>query len=135
MIINVDCDGVLVPNIHEESLFWRIKNHGYSFADCSQIWDWYSKLVETVELPVNELFLRYLNSLKEQGHSIRLWTNRMYTLKNATLKNLGDWTRIFDSFEFHQGRKGHTQVEGVVIDNSKQYLSCGQVGVHYEWRY
>lgn len=134
MLINVDCDGVIVSNIHEELLFDRIKNHGYSFDECNPIWDWYSELIETVELLVNEGLLRYLYSLNKQGYLIRLWTNRMHTLKSATLKNLGDWTNIFDSFEFYSGQKKHSKVEGIVIDNSKQYLSCGQIGIHYEWR-
>jgi hypothetical protein len=133
-LINVDCDGVLVPNVHEDTLFSKVRNEGYSFADTSQIFDWYTELVETKPLDVNHHVMGFLQRKKEEGHAIRLWTNRMYTLRNATIRNLGDYKSIFDSFEFHSGRKHLSQVEGTVIDNSEKYLHCGESGIHYEWR-
>ena len=133
-LINVDCDGVLLSNAHEITLFTKVENEGFSLADSSQIWDWYSKLVETKPLDVNHYLMHFLQERKEEGHPIRLWTNRSYTLKDATLRNFGDYKSMFDSFKFHDGRKHLSQVEGIVIDNTRKYLSCGEIGIHYEWR-
>jgi len=131
VLINVDFDGVIIPNTHEEFLFRKIKEKGWSFMDNSPVWDWYEKVVCN-PLQLNIPFLMFLNRLKERKHYIRLWTNRAYTLKEFTVNNLGEYASIFDSFHFYNGCKSTSQVEGMVIDNSLQYLSCGEVGIHYK---
>ena len=134
MIINVDCDGVLVPNTHEESLFERIERENFSFDNSSVIWDWYSELINTQPLPLNLPLLSLLQKKKDEGDVIRLWTNRGYTLKSATLDNLGEWTSLFDSFMFFSGLKHLSRVEGICVDNHKRYLSCGEMGgIQYKY--
>ena len=131
MLINVDCDGVLVPNSHESSLFERCKQHGLGFEDTSEVWNWYERLVHNNPLPLNIQLLNWLSLQKDKGHSIRLWTNRMYTLRRTTIDNLGNWKSLFDSFQFHSGRKLASRVDGVVIDNDPKYLKCGEFGIHF----
>ena len=132
-IINVDFDGVLATNTHEDRLICKVKDEGYSFNDLSPIWDWYDKLVNTVMLPINTMLMNYLAQLRNEGHSIRLWTNRSYTLRCATERNLGVYTHIFDDMLFYAGQKHFSTVEGVVIDNDYKNLSCGQAWFHYSW--
>jgi hypothetical protein len=96
------------------------------------MFDWYTKLVETTPLDVNHHVMKFLQEKKEEGHHIRLWTNRMYTLKDTTLRNLGDYRSIFDSFEFHSGEKSSSRVEGLVIDNHEKYLHFGEFGILHQ---
>lgn len=134
MLINVDFDGVVVPNTYEKLLFEKVNNENLSFSDNSSVWDWYDKLVIN-PLELNTQFLRYLVKLRNEGNHIRLWTNRAYTLKKQTLYNLNCWTGLFDSFEFYNGKKSISKVEGIAIDNSINNLSCAEFGgIHYEWR-
>jgi len=133
MIINVDFDGVLVPNTHENTLMTKVKNEGLSLDHYNSIWDWYAKVVIT-PLPLNIPLLKWLSSLKDNGHTIRLWTNRNTDNIVPTMNNISAWKGLFDSFNFYSGRKIESRVEGIVIDNSKSNLICGQVGVHYEWK-
>lgn len=133
-LINVDCDGVLLSNSHEHTLLSKVKNEGWSLADSSQIWDWYDKLINIKPLDINHHLMHFLQTKKDERYAIRLWTNRPYTLKNTTIRNLNGYQSIFDSFKFYDGRKHLSQVEGIVIDNSPQNLSCGELGIHYEWR-
>ena len=134
MLINVDFDGVLVPNTYEQRLFDKINDENLSSNDCSPVWDWYDRLV-TSTLRLDTQLLHSLRMLRDEGHYIRLWTNRAYTLKKQTLSNLGDWTSLFDSFEFYNGRKVKSKVEGVVIDNCLTHLSCAEYGgIYYEWK-
>jgi hypothetical protein len=131
MIINVDCDGVLVSNAHEELLNFKVETEGLSYSDLSPIWDWYDWLINNNPLPVNIPILKHLQRMKDEGHVIRLWTNRAYTLRSATLSNLDGWTHLFDTTTFYGGRKHKSNVEGIVIDNNSQYLTCGQTGILY----
>ena len=134
MLINVDFDGVLVPNTYEKLLCDTIDNEGLSFNEYSSVWDWYDKLVRN-PLNLNIQLLHYLVKVRNEGHYLRLWTNRSYTLKKQTLCNLGEWASLFDSFEFYAGNKVKSKVEGVVIDNSLDYLPCAELGgIHYEWK-
>ena len=130
-LINCDFDGVLIPNTLEEKLISYAKECALSFADGSPLWDWYGNLVENTTPPINHSLLRYLQSRKEMGDTIRIWTNRAHTLRDATLRTLGPYVSIFDSFQFYSGKKHLSQVEGIVIDNSPQYLSCGERGILY----
>jgi len=130
-IFNIDCDGVLLSNRLEEQLNNRTALTNCKLDDTSDIWDWYNKLVETTPVEVNDSFLKCLKKMKDDGNIIRLWTNRSYNLKDATLSNLGGWTSIFDSVSFHSGRKHLSNVEGTVVDNHAKYLSCGQNGILY----
>ena len=131
MILNIDCDGVLVSNRHEDALLTKIEREGLSYSDLSPVWDWYGELINTNPLPINVPLLKSLERMKDNGHIIRLWTNRAYTLKSATLRNLDGWTHLFDTTTFYGGRKHTSNVEGTVIDNNTQYLHCGQSGILY----
>jgi hypothetical protein len=132
MLFNIDCDGVLLSNGHEDAFFARIQDEACSIKSTThEIFDWYTKLIDTVPVNVNHDLMRFLQTKKEEGHTIRLWTNRMYTLKNATLRNLGDYRSIFDSFQFHGGLKSASIAEGIVVDNGSQYLHCGEAGILY----
>lgn len=127
MLINVDFDGTLVTMSHENNLFEKVKREGLSLADESSVWDWYAQLICS-PLPLNTELLHLLSRLKEEGHHLRLWTNRNYELVKPTINNLGSWSRLFDSFHFYSGRKKYSQVEGVVIDNDPVNLKCGEKG-------
>ena len=127
MLINVDFDGTLVTMDHEDTLFRKIELEGLSLMDSSSVWDWYAKLV-CIPLPLNMGLLRLLSRLKEEGHHLRLWTNRNYELVKPTKENLGPWSRLFDSFHFYNGRKKYSRVEGIVIDNDPVNLKCGEKG-------
>ncbi len=133
MLLNIDFDGVLVPNTHETALLNKSKEEGLSFEDTSPIWDWYGRLVNATPLPINHSLLQYLHSQKEMGNTIRLWTNRAYTLRNATISNLGTYASIFDSSSFYAGHKSSCKVEGVVMDNDVRNLTCGDAGVLYKF--
>ena len=134
MLINVDFDGVLIPNTYEQLLFDKINDEKLPSNDCSSVWDWYDRLVRS-PLRLDTQLLHSLVKLRNEGHYMRLWTNRAYTLKKQTLYNLGEWTSLFDSFEFYAGRKSKSKVEGIVIDNTLTNLSCAEVGgIHYEWK-
>lgn len=138
MLINIDFDGVLIPNDYEKRLVLRGLDNG--FTKISQLdgktFDWYIEMVNTsVFAPINIPFLKQLNRLKEEGHFIRLWTNRPMDLKKHTVQTLGEWSRIFDSFEFYSGKKSQSRVEGIAIDNDSSNLHCAELGgIHYEWR-
>lgn len=133
MIWNIDMDGVIVPNTNEELLFSRATDNGLSFEDTSSLWDWYDKLIHDNPLPLNHSLLRFLSTRKEMGDTIRLWTNRAYTLKGYTMDNLGDYISIFDSSTFCGGCKSKYQVEGVVVDNDVHNLTCGDTGILYKF--
>jgi hypothetical protein len=134
MLINVDFDGVLIPNTYEQLLVAKAQNNGLSFSENSPIWDWYDNLVRR-PLKLNTQLLHYLAWLKDKGHYIRLWTNRSYTLREHTLSNLDNWVGLFDSFEFHSGRKSESRVDGIIIDNESTNLVCAEIsGIHYEWK-
>ena len=137
MLINVDYDGVLIPNGVEKEFVLQGQREGYTRISQfpNNLFDWYIQYVnELPQPPLNENLLVQLNGLKEQGHHIRLWTNRHYELKKKTIKGFGNFKSLFDSFQFYSGTKSRHQVEGVVIDNDIKNLSCGEVGIHYEWR-
>jgi len=132
MLFNIDCDGVLLSNAHEDAFFSKIVDEGCSLNSTShEVFDWYTKLVDTTPVDVNHHVMQFLRTKKEEGHAIRLWTNRMYTLRDATIRNLGDYKSIFDSFQFHGGLKAASIAEGVVVDNRSQYLHCGETGILY----
>jgi hypothetical protein len=129
MLINVDFDGALVPNIIEDTLMIKQKEEGWSWDWSSQLYDWYCKYVEKHPLlPLDVNLLTKLSQLRKQGHSLRLWTNRNYILRDTTFKNLGVWKSLFESFSFNDGRKSQTQIEGMVIDNDPRYFSCAEKG-------
>jgi hypothetical protein len=138
MLINVDFDGVLIPNDSEKKLVLKGLDAGYTrisqFND--KLFDWYISFVNNSPLaPLNTVLLVWLNRKKEDGHHIRLWTNRNLELKDKTLRNLGEYKSIFDSFEFYSGTKRSSRVYGIVIDNTLDNLPCAELGgIHYEWR-
>lgn len=128
MIYNVDFDGVLIPADFEKRFFnvdksWRVS-----------IDDYIRMVVESPVPPINVNLLSHLNSLRQEGHVIRLLTNRNIDLKKTTINTLNGYASIFDKFTFCNGMKKNYRVEGIMIDNEKKYLSCGlQGGIHYIW--
>ncbi len=132
MLMNIDFDGVLVPNTHDTAFMDKV-NEGLPLTETSPIQDWYDRLVNTTPLPINHSLLQYLSVRKDMGDTIRLWTNRPYTLKNATIHNLGPYASIFDSSSFYGGRKSSCKVEGVVVDNDVRNLTCGDTGILYKF--
>ena len=133
MLINVDCDGVLVPNWYEELFMKKLQEFPQGISKGSPIFDWYFSVIH--EHPLLPLNVPLLRALANSGHSIRLWTNRNDELVKRTLQNLGPWVSIFDSFHFLNGDKIRSRVDGIVIDNSINYLKCGELGaIHYQWR-
>ena len=119
-LINLDFDGVLIPNNFEKKLMgtdgWRMTI------------DNYIKMVDTSSLaPLNKPLLEWF-ARKMNKFSIRLWTNRNYDLRKRTLENLGPFKSLFDSFHLYSGEKKYSQVEGIVIDNNPKYLHCGKLG-------
>jgi hypothetical protein len=129
---------VLIPNDSEKKLVLKGLDAGYTkisqFDD--GLFDWYINFVNSSPLaPLNTALLWWLDRKKENGHSIRLWTNRNLELKDKTLRNLGEYKSIFDSFEFYSGTKRYSRVDGIVIDNTLDNLPCAERGgIHYEWK-
>ena len=138
MLINVDFDGVLIPNDFEKELVLKGNKEGYTKISqfSGALFDWYIEFVNTSPIPpINVHMLRWLSGMKDNGHSIRLWTNRNTEVMDKTIRTLDSWTSIFDSFHFFSGRKSASKVEGITIDNSIDNLQCAEVsGIHYEWR-
>ena len=131
MILNIDCDGVLLRNRHEHALNTKVAREHLSYDDRSPVWDWYDTLINTNPLPINIPLLKSLALMRDEGHTLRLWTNRGHSLKSATMRNLDGWTHLFDTTTFYGGRKHLFNVEGVVIDNHSRYLHCGDSGILY----
>jgi hypothetical protein len=138
LLVNVDFDGVLIPNYFEKQLIERLS--GIVLEDKisdfqTDVFDWYIKMVNTSPLaPLNTGLLRFFAQNKDK-FALRLWTNRNDDLMRKTLSNLEPFKSTFDSFEFHAGHKIDSRVEGMVIDNTPKYLTCGELGgIHYEWK-
>ena len=138
MLINVDFDGVLIPNDFEKKLVLKGMEEGYTkisqFDD--KTFEWYVKMVATsIFAPINTKLLQFLTILKDQGHFIRLWTNRCEELRDHTIDNLGEWAGLFDAFEFYSGKKSQSKIEGIAIDNDPSNLHTAELGgIHYEWK-
>ena len=137
LMVNVDFDGVLIPNYFEKKLIERLS--GKSLDDKisrfrTDVFDWYIDMVNTSPLaPLNVPFLRFFEKNSDR-FALRLWTNRNQGLVQKTINNLGRFKSLFDSFSFFEGNKIASRVEGVVIDNDPKYLNCGEYGIHYEWK-
>ena len=137
MLINLDFDGVLIPNYFEKQLVEKLSN--IPLTDKirhfeSRTFDWYIDIVNTSpSAPLNHSLLKFFASNRDK-FTLRLWTNRNLGLVRKTINNLDGYTSLFDSFQFYEGSKIDSRVEGVVIDNDPKYLSCGEFGIHYEWK-
>ena len=119
-LINLDFDGVLIPNDFEKKLMgmdgWTMDVNDYI------------KMINTSPLaPLNVSLLEWF-ARRVDKFSIRLWTNRNFELQKKTLENLGPFKSLFDSFHFYAGEKKYSEVEGVVIDNDPKYFHCGELG-------
>ena len=129
MIFNVDFHGTVAGALHDRWIAREI-GKGASTGDNSSLWDRYGEMVYQTRdiVPLNHPLLKLLSDLKDAGHTINLWTNANYTLERDIKYILNGYVNIFDKFAFCAGRKSHTIVEGVVIDNEVQNLKCGSVG-------
>jgi hypothetical protein len=129
MIYNIDFDGVIIPEDFEKKFFnvdksWRVS-----------IDDYIRMVVESPVPPLNTPLLLHLEGLRQEGHVIRLLTNRNKDLVKTTFATLNGYAKIFDKFTFCDGMKKNHRVEGIMIDNEKKYLSCGsEGGIHYVWK-
>jgi len=127
LLVNLDFDGVLIPNDFEKKLFHN--------GEMKMNIDDYTKMVLDSPRPPLNFDLLKLFADNMDKYVLRLWTNRNLDLQENTVKNLGIFKNIFDSFYFHGGEKKHNKVEGVVIDNNPKYLSCGELGgILYEFK-
>jgi len=137
LIVNIDFDGVLIPNHFETQLIERLTNIPLDdniSSFCPDTFNWYVDMVNSSPLtPLNVPLLKFFEDHKDK-YVLRLWTNRNAGLADKTIETLGRFKSLFDSLMFCEGTKGSSVLEGVVIDNTPKYLSCGEFGIHYEWK-
>ena len=60
-----------------------------------------------------------------------MWTNRNHELHKYIMRDLKEWSPMFDKFQYYAGQKEKSLVEGVVIDNELRYMKCGEKGGIY----
>jgi len=131
LLVNIDFDGVLIPNRFEVMLFERLSQlklppHRSLFPD--PLFEWYTKFVSiSPPAPLNFKLLKFFANNMDK-YALRLWTNRNLDLQEKTLMNLEPFKNVFDSFNFYGGKKKESKVEGIVIDNNHEYLNCGELG-------
>jgi hypothetical protein len=131
LLVNIDFDGVLIPNRFEIMLFEHL-SHFKLPTKLSLLSDsmfgWYTKFVSMSPLaPLDTELLKFFANNMDK-YALRLWTNRSCELQEKTLMNLDVFKNVFDSFQFYGGKKSESKVEGVVIDNNPNYLHCGELG-------
>jgi len=127
LLVNLDFDGVLIPNDFEKKLF-----HNREVR--MRIDDYISMVINSPLPPLNFKLLKFFADNMDK-YALRLWTNRNYDLQKKTLMNLEPFKNIFDSFQFYAGEKKKTKVEGIVVDNNQKYLHCGELsGILYEFK-
>ena len=114
ILVNVDYDGVVIPNKLEEVYRKTTINK-------------YIKITLKTEMMINKELLRFF-ARNQDRYTFRLWTNRNSDLYKVTINSLGNFKVVFDSFHFYAGEKGRSRVEGIVIDNDNKYLHCGELG-------
>ena len=131
MVINVDLDGTLFSRKMEYLLLCRENKTHEGFHKSSVLWDWYESANYTNRNKINTQLLDWLGKYKNQGHIIRVWTNRNYELHKYVIRDLREWSSLFDKFQYYEGEKGKSFVEGVVIDNEQKYIKCGEKGGIY----
>ena len=121
--IFVDFDGTLISNKLESNLFTYQSNNELSFDNSSKLWDWYNNYIsEHSNMPLNTNLLNQLIKIKEAySVNLHIWTNRSYDLESYTKKNLGDYTKIFSTFNFYNGFKSNSDIEGLILDNDSKY--------------
>jgi len=129
MIYNIDFHGTIATDLHDQWVKVQVQK-GRSLSDSSSVWDDYARFVsETKEIVLlNPERIGWMCSLKDQGHTLRLFTNVNYTLEREIKSILKEYVPLFDSFIFCDGKKSRMQVEGIVVDNEKQNLKCGLNG-------
>jgi hypothetical protein len=122
----IDMDGtVLDPSLD------KIFNDRYSACTTQEEKDltikWYRSL-DVHNLELNMELIQRLIALKEEGHTLILWTNRGEENIPMTKKNLGIYWHLFSDHQFFGGQKGSCQLNGIVLDNEPKYLKCGLLG-------
>ena len=120
MIINVDFDGTLL-SMDLEDKFMEILNQGRPI-------DEYIELGQSHVCTINWSLVSWLEQMKQEGHTLRGWTNRNVDLITPTMRNLDGVKGLFDSFHFFSGEKSKSQMEGMGVDNDPRYLQCCELG-------
>lgn len=126
MIYNVDFHGTIADNLHDQWVAKQIKMDR-SCLESSSIWDDYGKLIHNTigVVSLNHNLLKVLSRMKDEGHTIRLFTNANYANAKDIKSILNGYVSLFDSFIFCDGKKSRMKVEGIVVDNEKPNLNCG----------
>lgn len=120
--IYVDVDGTLLDGSLDLLFKERCKSEDFSI-----VLNWYENC-EVDNLLINMDLVNELIELKEMGYELVLWTNRGVKNKEMTKRNLGIYWNMFNSHEFHDGKKGKCVLDGFVYDNESKYLNCGVMG-------
>lgn len=120
--IYVDVDGTLLNGSLDSKFKTMVSEVGFE-----KTLSWYNDC-NVNDLSVNMELINELITLKEFGYVLVLWTNRGECQKKMTKENLGVYWNMFDSHEFHDGKKGKCVLDGMVYDNESKYLACGVMG-------
>lgn len=119
MKIYVDVDGTLLDGSLDKMFKERCVNEEFSV-----VLAWYENC-EIDNLELNMDLIKELITLREEGNELILWTNRGEENREMTKRNLGIYWNMFNSYEFHSGKKSKCVLEGLVIDNEERFSTCG----------
>jgi hypothetical protein len=73
--------------------------------------------------------LCFLLALRALGVRLHVWTNRGPEMRQVTQRTLGRWSTLFDSMEFHGGKKGDSiPAFGPVLDDEPKYIELAASG-------
>jgi len=112
--VYVDIDGTLLDSRLDDAFNERVAEYGIEAAMA-----WYNTAYcDNLELNIG-LWLR-LVVLKEEGHTIIVWTNRHEQKAEMTLTNIAKWgiMDLFSGFMFCDGGKCKFQLKnGIVFEN------------------
>lgn len=115
----IDVDGTLLCPSLDNKFKEQVATLGIESALA-----WYNS-VYLDTLSINMELIHELIALKEEGHTLILWTNRGENQVAMTKANLGIYWHMFDMHMFRSGAKGKDTIDGTVYDNEAKYLSCG----------
>ena len=118
----IDVDGTLLCPSLDNMFKEKVATLGIESALA-----WYNTVYQD-NLSLNMELIEELIQLKEQGHTLVLWTNRGEHQIAMTQSNLGVYWHMFSAHVFRAGSKGKDVLDGVVYDNEEKYLACGIQG-------